>query len=227
MAKCSGHHAEFGRAGAGAGRHTNLSRSPARENDACRSAVYRCDVDAEKVHARRTDEGGDKFVRRLVVKLERRADLRNDSVVENDDLVGQSHRLRLVMRHIDHRRAKIGVELRQLEAHLHAQFRIEVRQRLVEQENLGLAHQRPADRHSLTLTAGKLGRAAIEMEFELQDARDFLRSLVLNLFSTGLRRRERRRYSATRSYAERAHRTGTPRRCAASLVECRLRLRCR
>ena len=73
------------------------------------------------------------------------------------------------------------MELGQFEAHLHPELGVEIGQRLVEQEHLGLAHQRPADRHPLTLAARKLGRAAIEIRLELQDAGDFLRALVLNL----------------------------------------------
>ncbi len=73
------------------------------------------------------------------------------------------------------------MELRQLEAHLHAQFRVEVGQRLVEQENLGLAHQRAADRDPLTLATRKLGRTTIEIGLELQDAGDLERALVLHL----------------------------------------------
>ena len=86
------------------------------------------------------------------------------------------------MRHIDHRRAEIGVELRQLEAHLHAQFGVEVGQGLVEQEDLGLAHQGAADRDPLTLAARQLGGPAIEIGLELKDPGDLERALVLNLF---------------------------------------------
>jgi hypothetical protein len=57
-----------------------------------------------------------------------------------------------------------------------------VGQRLVEQEDLGLAHQRPADRNPLALAAGKLGRPAVEIGLELQDAGDLERAFVLNLF---------------------------------------------
>ena len=81
----------------------------------------------------------------------RRADLFDQAVAKNDDLVGQRHRLDLIMRHIDHRRAKIMVKLRDLKPHLDAQLGIQIRQRLVEQENLRLANNRPADRHALAL----------------------------------------------------------------------------
>src|ERR1700722_15669425 len=122
-------HAELGRAGAGYRRYADLGRSSAGQHDARRWAVRRGDVDAEKVHAWRTDEGGDELVRRRVVKLERRADLGDDSLVEDNDLVGESHRLRLVMRHIDHRRTELGVKLRQFKPHLYAKFRVKIGQR--------------------------------------------------------------------------------------------------
>ena len=74
------------------------------------------------------------------------------------------------------------MELGELDAHLHAQLGVEVRQRLVEQENLGLAHQRPADRNPLPLAARKFRRPAVEIGLKLQDAGDLERALVLNLF---------------------------------------------
>ena len=113
--------AEFDRRGVGAARldaDTRAVRPPGRTTLG-RPAVRRGDLDGEEIHARRADEGGDELVRRTVVKLERRADLRDSSLVENDDPVGESHRLGLVVRDIDHRRAEIGVELGEFEAHLH------------------------------------------------------------------------------------------------------------
>ena len=41
-----------------------------------------------------------------------------------------------------------------------------------------MAHQRAADRHALTLSARQLGRAAVEIGLELEDARDLARALV-------------------------------------------------
>jgi hypothetical protein len=62
------------------------------------------------------------------------------------------------------------VELLDLEAHLHAQLRIEIGQRLVEQEHRGLADDRAAHRHALPLPAGKLARLAVEQRAELENA---------------------------------------------------------
>ena len=58
-----------------------------------------------------------------------------------------------------------------LGAHLHAQLRVEVRQRLVHEERCRLAHDRPTHRHALALTAGKLARLAVEVLLELEDCR--------------------------------------------------------
>src|SRR5580704_11106022 len=47
-----------------------------------------------------------------------------------------------------------------LTPHLDPQFRIEIRERLVEKERLGLLDNRPTDRHALTLTTRELRRPA-------------------------------------------------------------------
>ena len=47
-------------------------------------------------------------------------------------------------------------------AHLLAQLRVQVGQRLIEDEHLGLAHDGPSDRHPLALAARQRGGPAIE-----------------------------------------------------------------
>ena len=54
------------------------------------------------------------------------------------------------------------MQLGEFDAHLHAQLGVEIRQRLVEQKDGGLAHQRPADRDALALAAGELRGATVE-----------------------------------------------------------------
>ena len=110
------------------------------------------------VHCRRADELSDEQIVRTVVQLERRADLLDDAVVHDDNAVGHRHRLDLVVGDIDGRRLQPLVQRLDLRAHLHAKLRIEVRQRLVEQEHLRIANDRPAHRDALPLAAGKLAR---------------------------------------------------------------------
>jgi hypothetical protein len=60
----------------------------------------------------------------------------------------------LIVGDVDHRRLEAAVKTGDLEACVDAQRRVEVRQRLVEEEELRLAHDRAADRHALALAAG-------------------------------------------------------------------------
>ena len=48
------------------------------------------------------------------------------------------------------------MQLRDLAPHLDAQLRVEIRQRLVEQKHLRLAHDRAAERNALALSSGEL-----------------------------------------------------------------------
>ena len=59
----------------------------------------------------------------------------------------------------------------QLGARLHSQLRIQVRERLVEEEHGGLAHDGPAERDPLALAARQLSRLALEQWLDAQDAR--------------------------------------------------------
>ena len=73
-------------------------------------------------------------------------------------------RLVLVVRHDDEGDADILLQPCQFEPHLVAQFGIERRQRLVEQQHLGPLHQRAGQCHALALAARHLvGLAVGEM----------------------------------------------------------------
>ena len=71
---------------------------------------------------------------------------------------------------VDHGRAKLLVQPRQLDPHLHAQLRVEVGQRLVEQEHLRVADDGAADRDALPLAAREFLRMPVEQRLELEDA---------------------------------------------------------
>ena len=68
---------------------------------------------------------------------------------------------RLVVGDVDGRVAVFVVQAAHLEAHLLAQVGVEVGQRLVEQQRLGLDDQRAGQRHALLLAAGQLARIAL------------------------------------------------------------------
>jgi hypothetical protein len=78
-------------------------------------------------------------------------------------VVGDGQRLLLVVRHVQHGQRKRLLELADLLAHAPPQLRVEVRQRLVEEQHLGLEHERAGDRDALLLAAGELrGQPALE-----------------------------------------------------------------
>ena len=120
------------------------------------------DLALNHVHGRRADEAGDEEIVGPVVEFERRADLLDDAVMHDDDLVGHGHRLDLVVGDIDGRGLQALVQFLDLGAHRDAQLGIEVGQRLVEQEHLRIAHDGAAHGDALALAAGELARIAVK-----------------------------------------------------------------
>ena len=73
-----------------------------------------------------------------------------------------------------------------LGAHLHAQLGVEIRQRLVEQEDRRLADDRASDRDALALAAGELRRPPLEQRVEPQHLRR--RRTLSSISARGVRR---------------------------------------
>ena len=114
----------------------------------------------------------------MVVDLARRADLLQDAGVHDRDPVAHRHGLDLVVRDVDERGLQVAVQLLQLDAGLASQLGVEVRQRLVEQEDLGAAHDRAAEGDALPLAAGQGARLALQEVVEAEDARGVAHALV-------------------------------------------------
>src|SRR6185503_20439392 len=106
--------------------------------------------------------------RGTIVKLERRASLLDPAVAQQDDPVGQRHGLDLVVRDVDHRSAELLMQAFYLAAHLIAQLRVEIAERLIEKENPRIAHDGAADRDTLALAARKLPRVALEKLLDVE-----------------------------------------------------------
>ena len=99
------------------------------------------------------DERHHELARRLVVELARAADLLEPAVVHDGDLVGDLHRLLLVVRDEDRRHVHDVVELAQPLAQLGAHARVERAERLVEEQHLRLGRERAREPHPLPLAA--------------------------------------------------------------------------
>ena len=84
-----------------------------------------------------------------VIERQRCADLLNAALTQHDDAVSQRHRLQLIVGDINHGIAERGVQPRNLNPHLQTQLGIEVRERLIEQENTRMTDNCPANRHAM------------------------------------------------------------------------------
>jgi hypothetical protein len=98
-----------------------------------------------------------------VVEGERGVGLLDDAVFHDDDAVAHGHGLDLVVGDVDHGGLEALVELDDLGAHLDAHLGVEVGERLVEEEDLGLADDGAADGDALALAAGEGLGLAVEV----------------------------------------------------------------
>ena len=131
-----------------------------------------------QVHRRRSHEAGNERVGRPLEHLERRPQLLERTVPHDRDTGGQGHRLFLVVGHVHHGGLQAPVQQRQLGARAHAPQGIEIRQRLVEQECLRLAHDGSSQRHALPLAARQLCGPAIEEQLDAEHRGRLLHTLV-------------------------------------------------
>ncbi len=73
---------------------------------------------------------------RPAIELVRRRDLLEDALAHDRDAVAHRHRLDLIVRDVDGGDAELPLKRADLGAHLHAQLRVEVGERLVHQEDV-------------------------------------------------------------------------------------------
>ena len=136
----------------------------------------------DEIHRRAADEAGDEQVPRARVEHLGRVELLHDAEAHDGDEVAQGHRLGLVVRDVDHGHAQVALDAPDLGAHLHAQLGVEVREGLVHEEHLRLAHDRPPHRHPLALPAGEVPRLLAQVVTKPEGLRgrgDALVDLVL------------------------------------------------
>ena len=83
---------------------------------------------------------------------------------QQQHVVGEVHRLLQVVRDEQHGHAARDEDLLQLVAHEERHLVVERGKGLVQEQHLGVDHQRAHDRHQLLLAAGHLVRVAVEVE---------------------------------------------------------------
>src|SRR5437899_12754048 len=114
----------------------------------------------------------------MIVQLQRRADLLDSAFVHYHDPVTQSHRFNLIVRHVDDCCCELASNARDLATHLDTELRVEVRERLVEEKDARLTHDRSADGDALALSAGELAWTTLEHGGDAEDGRGLAHALV-------------------------------------------------
>ena len=102
-------------------------------------------------------------------------------------MVSHGHRLDLVMGDIDRGRAQAVVQGSDLHPHVDAEGRVEVRERLVEEERLGVADNRPAHCDTLALAARQLSRVTLQQGLQTDDLGHLVGLLARCLFAEALK----------------------------------------
>jgi hypothetical protein len=125
-----------------------------------------------EAHRWRTHERGDEQVRRVGVHVGDAAHLGDPTAPHHGEAVGHRHRLHLVVGDEHRGDAEVALQPHDRRAHLHAQLRVEVGERLVEEEQTGPPDHRPPHRHTLALTAGQPAGSPIEHVVDMEQLGD-------------------------------------------------------
>ena len=132
-------------------------------------AVLLGQLAVKEVHLGGADEAGHEQIGGPVKDLLGGADLLDEAVLHDDDAVAQGHGLGLVVGDVDEGGVDALTQLDDLGAHLVAQLGVQVGQRLVHQEHLGVPDDGAADGHALALAAGQGLGLALQILGDVQD----------------------------------------------------------
>src|SRR5690606_17765188 len=123
----------------------------------------------DEVHGRRADKASDEHVSRLLIDFFGATHLLDHSGLHHDDAIRHGHSFYLVMGDEHHCGAQLLRQSLDFGAHLSTQLGVQVRQWLVEEENLGVAHDCAPHGHPLALAAGQSLWPAVEKPIDVQE----------------------------------------------------------
>src|SRR6266480_3782484 len=98
----------------------------------------------------------------MIIQLLRGTQLLDHSIVQESNAIAHGHRFNLIMGDIHYRCLDTLIHLENFRTSGNAQFRIQVRKRLVHQEDLCIAHNGSTEGHTLALTAREFLWLALE-----------------------------------------------------------------
>ena len=139
-------------------RSTIASRAPSRGSAVTRRSCGRTSASPRRATGPRKRH--DEAVGRALVELARGADLLDAALVQDDDAVGDVHRLLLVVGDQHGGDVDLVVQAAQPRAQLGADLGVEGAEGLVEQQHPRLDRQRARERHALALAAAELRRGS-------------------------------------------------------------------
>ena len=142
--------------------HQRAIRYPVGRRDAKRASpelARAVELRLQAVH--RPDERGHEQARGLGVQRFRRSHLLEHAEVHDGDAIGNRHRFLLVVRDEHGGDADATLDSSELRAHIDAQLSVEVRQRLVQQQDARLEHERACERDALLLPTRELRRVTL------------------------------------------------------------------
>ena len=148
----------------------------AEEEAATGHATAGLDDGREGVRRWRAQEAGHEAVGRLCVQLEGRPALLQPAAVQHGDPVAEGHGLHVVVRDVDRGRAQASLKPGDLPPRLQPQLGVEVRERLVEEEDGRRADDRASHRHALALPSGERLGSPREQPRKVQDPGRLLHS---------------------------------------------------
>ena len=117
----------------------------------------------------------------MEIDLQRRTDLNNPALMGDRQAVGHCHRLGIVRGRVESGRSPPLLDVPQLGVHAVAQLGVQMRNRLVEEEDGRLANEGTAERYALLLAAAQLGRHAAQQLVDLEHPGDRAHPLVAGL----------------------------------------------
>ncbi len=123
---------------------------------------------SEEIHRRHTDQRGDEAIGGPAVEGQGVGHLLQAPLAEDRHPLAQRHGLGLIVGDIDGGCAQAVVEAADFALQLAAQGGFQVRERLIEEEEFGLADQGPAQGDALPLSAGELTGAAVQEVVDAQ-----------------------------------------------------------
>ena len=145
-------------------------------------AIFADNLHLQEIHRRVTHKAGNKECAWPVVQFIGSSIGLQAAILHDGNAVSHGHGFHLVVGDVDGGYAQFHLQAFDFTAHRQAQTSVQVRERLVEQEQVGLLDQRPPQSHALLLAARKLCWLAVHQVPDAHHISHPLRVLLHLLF---------------------------------------------